>query len=93
MTSVGNKFQPGLVLYEVVVGVFKSKGTPFETWCRQESIRPNSARNALRGASCGPNGQKLLAQLIDGAGRNIVEVAYRSRMEAHLADITGGETA
>jgi len=93
MTLVGNKFQPGLILYEVVVGAFKSKGTPFEAWCRQENIRPNSARSALYGGSSGPNGQELLTRLIDGAGRNVVEVAYRSRMEAHVADITGGEAA
>lgn len=58
---VKNKmFQPGLVLYEVVLGAFKASGTPFEQWCKANDISGNTARNALRGAIPGLRGKRFL---------------------------------
>ena len=35
MTLKNKMFQPGLALYEVVVGTFKSAGTTFAAWCKE----------------------------------------------------------
>lgn len=88
--SVKNKmFQPGLVLYEVVLGAFKASGTPFEQWCKENEVNGSQARNALKGVYTGPTGQEVLDRLIEGAGAEVVSVAYRIRMEAHVAQLNG----
>lgn len=90
---VKNKmFQPGLVLYEVVLGAFKASGTPFEQWCKGNGITGNQARNALKGVytgPTGPTGREVMDRLIEGAGAEVVSVAYRARMEAHVAQLNG----
>ena len=47
------------------------------------------ARNALKGVSTGSQGQQMVERLIDGAGREVVEVSYRVRMQRHLEVIEG----
>ncbi|MFI0396003.1 hypothetical protein [Paracoccus jiaweipingae] len=87
---VKNKmFQPGLVLYEVVLGAFKASGTPFEQWCKANDISGNTARNALKGVYTGPTGQEVLDRLIEGAGADVVEVAYRARIARHAEQLKG----
>ena len=81
------KFKPGHVLYEVVVGAFRASGTTFEVWCRENGVASNNARNALLGANVGPSGKRLLGKLVDAAGRDVVTVSYRTRMERHVAEI------
>ena len=93
MSVLNKMFQPSRILYEVVVGTFKSSGTPFEVWCRQNDITPNIARNALLGASISVNGQALLERLVDGAGRQVVTVAYRQRMERRVDDLNEAQGA
>lgn len=84
MALIETEFHPGLVLYEVVVGSLKANGTPFETWCKKNGISPTAARNALKGVSTGPVGKAMVQRLIDGAGRKVVSLTYRSRMEKHV---------
>lgn len=84
MTVKNKMFQPGLALYEVVVGTFKSTGTTFSAWCKDADINETVARNALKGVSTGSQGQKMVERLIDGAGREVVELSYRVRMRRHL---------
>lgn len=93
MSETKTEFQQGRILYEVVVGIFKASGTAFEAWCRNSKITPNIGRNALLGANSGPSGQKLMQRLIDGAGRDVVEVAYRKRMDLHVANLKSGAAA
>ncbi|KQI69412.1 hypothetical protein AN189_03040 [Loktanella sp. 3ANDIMAR09] len=89
MTQKDQSFhpEPGLVLYEVVLGTFKSSGTTFEVWCKQNATNVTMARNALKGVNSGPTGTVLLGRLIDGAGREVVELAYRKRLEQHVAKL------
>jgi len=84
MTLKNKMFQPGLALYEVVVGTFKAAGTTFSAWCKEADINETVARNALKGVSTGTQGQEMVERLIDGAGREVVEVSYRVRMQRHL---------
>lgn len=73
-------FQPGAILHEVIDGAFRSAGTSFDTWCRDAGIHPSTARNATYGQSAGDRGRALREQIIDAAGRDVVEMAYRKRM-------------
>ena len=81
------KFQPGLVLYEVVTGALRTKGTSLEAWSRENGLIANTGRNALYGASSGATAQKLLDKIIDVADRDVVELAYRRRLERHSRDL------
>lgn len=86
--SVKNKmFQPGAVLHEVIVGAFRSAGTGFEAWCKENSIHPSTARMATYGQSGGDKGQVLLNQIIDAAGRDVVALSYKARIERHAAEV------
>jgi hypothetical protein len=87
MTANKMNFQQGRMLYEVVVGAFKADGVPFEHWCNAHDLNPQKCRNALYGASSGRDAQKLVVRLVEAAGREVVEVAYRRRMERHTRDL------
>lgn len=87
------KLQPGAILHEVIVGCLRSAGTNFDTWCRENRVHTSTARQATYGQSGGDSGKKLLNRLIEAAGREQVEVSYRSRIERHAAEISGGEAA
>lgn len=86
--SVKNKmFQPGAVLHEVIVGAFRSAGTSFEAWCKHNNIHTSTARMATYGQSGGDKGQALLNQIIDAAGRDVVALSYKARIERHAAEV------
>ncbi len=86
--SVKNKmFQPGAVLHEVIVGAFRSAGTSFEAWCKANNIHTSTARMATYGQSGGDKGQALLNQIIDAAGRDVVALSYKARIERHAAEV------
>ena len=89
MTQKNKMFQPGLALYEVVVGTFKAAGTTFSAWCKEVGVNETVARNALKGVSTGTQGQDMVERLINGAGREVVEVSYRVRMQRHLEVVEG----
>lgn len=85
---VKNKmFQPGAVLHEVIVGAFRSAGTSFEAWCNQNGVHTSTARMATYGQSGGDKGQALLDQIIDAAGREVVTLSYKARIERHAAEV------
>mgnify|MGYP003674379524 CR=1 FL=1 len=86
--QVKNKmFQPGRILYEVILGAFKASGTSFEQWCRDNDVSAVAARSALKGFSTGTQGQAIIEKLVEGAGREVVTVAYRLRIERHAAEV------
>lgn len=85
MTVQLNVIQPGRVLHEVIVGVFKSQGTTFDAWCDANKVARGSARAATYGQSGGDGGQALLKRIIEGAGAQVVDVAYRTRMNSETA--------
>lgn len=93
MTVKNKMFQPGLALYEVVVGTFKAAGTTFSAWCKEAGVNETVARNALKGVSTGTQGQEMVERLIDGAGREVVEVSYRVRMQRHLKAVERATSA
>ena len=80
------KYQPGAILHEAIVGGFRANGDNFNAWCKRHGITPSVARNATFGQSRGPNGRKLLARLIEGAGPDFVEHTYRRRIGEHVRD-------
>lgn len=80
-------FQPGTILYEVILGAFKASGISFEVWCRENDVNPAAARSALKGFSTGTQGQAVIGKLIEGAGAEVVAVAYRTRIERHAAEV------
>lgn len=79
-------FQPGTILYEVILGAFKASGVSFEVWCRENDVNPAAARSALKGFSSGNQGQAVIRKLVEGAGAEVVAVAYRTRIERHAAE-------
>jgi len=80
MPVKNNKFQPGTVLHEVIVGAFRSAGSSFEAWCKEHEVHTSSARQATYGQSGGDKGKALLDQIIDAAGRDLVAAAYAKRV-------------
>ena len=83
MPQTHMKFQQGLMLYEVDSGAFRAKGVSLEAWCRESGVIPNTARNALLGSSSGPSAKLLIQRMADEAGREVVELAYRKRVDMH----------
>ena len=82
-------FQPGVILHEVIVGVFRANGDSFDDWCAREGYHRSTARQATYGQSGGDNGRALLAKIIEAAGPDIVEAAYRKRMISEAARLEG----
>ncbi len=78
-----DKYQPGAILHEAIVGAFRANGDNFNAWCRRHGMKPERARSATFGQSRGPTGRQLLADLIEGAGESFVEHTYRRRLEEH----------
>lgn len=69
------------------MGAFRSAGTSFEAWCKQNNIHTSTARMATYGQSGGDKGQALLNQIIDAAGRDVVVLSYKARIERHAAEV------
>lgn len=80
MALKNKMFQPGTILHEVIDGAFRTMGTNFEAWCRENNIHPSTARNATFGQSAGDKGEAMRNRIIDAAGRAEVTAAYRKRM-------------
>ncbi len=80
-------FQRGVILNDVVVGTFRSSGTNLNKWCKENNVSLTAAQSALIGKSGGDAGEALLERLIDAAGRDVVEVAYRKRVQEHAQEI------
>lgn len=91
MAESGVNLQPGAILHEVIVGCLKSAGTSFDAWCRENSVNSSTAKTATYGQSGGDKGKSILAKMIDAAGREQVEMAYKARINRHFAEINRGE--
>lgn len=89
MPVKNKKFQTGAVLHEVIVGAFRSSGTSFEAWCKQNKIHASTARSATYGQSGGDKGQALLDRIIDEAGRDVVVLSYKARIAAEAKRLEG----
>ena len=89
MAAKNKMFQPGAILHEVIDGAFRSAGTNFDAWCRGNGIHPSTARNATYGQSNGDRGRELRQRIIDAAGRDVVEMAYRKRMIMEAEKLQG----
>lgn len=87
MSRTQPEFQPGAILHEVIVGAFRSRGTTFEGWAKENGLTPMNARNATFGQSRGEVGRANLERIINAAGRDFVRDAYRRRLVEHLAAI------
>lgn len=89
MAAKNKMFQPGAILHEVIDGAFRSAGTTFETWCKANGVHPSTARNATYGQSAGDRGRELRRKIIEAAGRDVVELAYRKRMIMEAEKLQG----
>lgn len=76
-------FQPGVILYDVILGSLRVRGLTFDRWCAENKVAPSSARNALFGQSKGKPGRELVDRIIDSAGRDAVQQAYCERVKQH----------
>ncbi len=90
MTQREINFQPGAILHEAIIGAFRANGSNFDQWCHANKVKPTSARQATFGQSRGPNGQDLLARMIEAAGPEFVRHVYEKRMLAHAAELRRG---
>lgn len=89
MTDKGNIFQPGVILHEVIAGTLKAKGSSFDAWCVENEINRSTARQATYGQSGGDRGKAILERMINDAGRDVVTMSYRARIEAEAARFAG----
>jgi lambda repressor-like predicted transcriptional regulator len=76
-------YQPGVILYDVIIGLLRVRGVSFADWCDENGIHQSSARNAIFGQSGGPRGQQLLEDVIKRAGQEMVARAYADRVHRH----------
>lgn len=83
MSRNPSSYQPGAILYDVVLGLLRAKGTNFDRWCETNGTTPSSARNAVYGQSSGARGQDLRERLIKAAGEDLVRQAYAERIRRH----------
>lgn len=84
------EFQPGAILHDAISGTFKAHGTSFDKWCRENGIRPSTARNATFGQSRGPAGKALLARIIEAAGPEFLRLAYSKRIQEYADAVKKG---
>ncbi len=89
MTFQNNLFQPGAILHEVIAGALRSKGITFQEWCKNNGLSITAARNVTFGQSAGPRSREVLDRLINDAGREVVAVSYRTRIEMEHARVQG----
>lgn len=79
--------QPGAILHDVIVGAFKANGYSFEHWCRDRQLSRALARQYTHGQCRGVRGQMMLDEMIDAAGREVVETCYRIRIQQQASDL------
>ncbi|WP_313350493.1 hypothetical protein [Paracoccus sp. (in: a-proteobacteria)] len=87
MTRTEFDFQPGSVLHAAIIGAFRANGSTFDGWCKENGILPTVARQATFGQSRGPNGQNILARMIEAAGVDFVRHVYERRLLDHAEQI------
>ncbi|KAE9624759.1 MULTISPECIES: hypothetical protein [Parasedimentitalea] len=87
MTDKPFPYQPGVILYDIIIGLLRARGTTFAAWCKELQIGESSARNALYGQSSGSRGQELRDNVIERAGRDLVERAYFERVNQHACNV------
>ncbi len=85
MPKFKKPFQPGAILHEVIVGAFRTGGTSFEAWCKENGVHPSTARTATYGQSGGAQGRALLKKIIGAAGEDLVGAGYAKRMIAEAS--------
>lgn len=83
MARDSEEYQPGGILYGVLVGALRMKGTTFAQWCKAQGIRHTTARAAAYGLSRTDASQQILDDMIEFAGRDTVRDAYRRRVAEH----------
>lgn len=82
-------YQPGVIFYDVILGLIRARGMSFEGWCAENSITPSAMRNAVFGQSGGARGQELRSRIIESAGSDLVRQAYTQRIKHHAETFDG----
>ena len=73
-------FEAGALLHSVVIAAFRANGSALYSWCLDNGVSATACRNATHGINGSDAGRVLLNEIIDGAGRETVEMLYRQRM-------------
>lgn len=71
----------------MIAGALRAKGSTFQEWCKNNGLSITAARNVTFGQSAGPRSREVLDRLINDAGRDVVTVSYRARMDAEAAKL------
>lgn len=90
MTQQMPEFQPGAILYEVLLGAFRARGTSLARWCREKGYATANVCNATLGRGGGKAARRYLAEAIAAAGREFVRDAYVRRIAEHYEQIRKG---
>lgn len=89
MADNEHPYQPGAMLYDAIMGAFRSSGRTFEGWVIANGIKQATARSAAFGQAKGPKGRALVARIIEGAGPDVVRAGYLARLNSHVEDMGG----
>ncbi|PCH67058.1 MAG: hypothetical protein COC12_12050 [Rhodobacteraceae bacterium] len=87
MAENHTKFEPGALLHDAIMGAFRTSGSSCNAWCGTYGITAMTARNASLGLTRSPVGKKILHDMIEAAGPDLVALAYRKRVRKHLGEI------
>jgi hypothetical protein len=90
MAPKSPEFQSGTLLFDAVTAAFRANGSTVSRWSTENGLNYSSARAALLGFSSGKRGAEIRAQLIEAAGRPLVEMLYSRRIQDHAAAIKKG---
>lgn len=71
---------PGKWLHEAIMGALKGRGIKLEEWCRDNETGSQAIRAYTHGINSGPKSEKILNQLINDAGREVVMAMYSDRL-------------
>lgn len=74
------EFQPGRLLYQVIVAAFRVHGSTFTEWCKANDVSHSSARATCYGQMSSPAGRRWLSKIVEAAGRQTVEHLYVVRV-------------
>ncbi|MFI0477435.1 hypothetical protein [Paracoccus jiaweipingae] len=91
MTQHEYNFQPGAVLHAAIIGAFRANGSSFERWCKDNGVLPTVGRQATFGQSRGPNGQDILARMIEAAGPDFIRHVYERRLLDHADEVRAAQ--
>ena len=75
-----NQMIPGVILQNAIMAALRSKGLHLRTFATKSKINEGQVRYAIFGVSMGKRAEFVRQNIVDYAGRDLVEQIYKSRM-------------